>query len=153
LLTGGARTALPRHQTLRAVTDWSYDMLFDDERIVFERLAVFVGGCGLEAAEAICSDDELAPREGGALVGRLVDKSLVVADGSGRFRLLLTLTEYARQRLESHNGGGGVRDRHAAYYAGLAVRSRVDWQGPNGQTQVWWLAHLSTELDNLRGAL
>ena len=60
LLTGGARTALPRHQTLRAVTDWSYDLLFDDERKVFERLAVFVGGCTLEAAEEVCSDDDAA---------------------------------------------------------------------------------------------
>ena len=85
LVTGGARTALPRHQTLRAVTDWSYDLLFDDERKVFERLAVFVGGCTLEAAEAVCSDDELPGAEIGALVGRLVDKSLVVADGSGTF--------------------------------------------------------------------
>ena len=61
LLTGGARTALPRQQTLRAVTDWSYDLLFDDERTVFERLSVFVGGCTLEAAEAVCADDQLPP--------------------------------------------------------------------------------------------
>jgi tetratricopeptide (TPR) repeat protein len=153
LLAGGARTALPRHQTLRAVTDWSYDLLFDDERTVFERLAVFVGGCTLEAAEAVCSDDELAPADVGALVGRLVDKSLVVADGSGRYRLLLTLTEYARRRLEGHGAGAVVGERHAAYHAELAERSRVDWQGPHGRTQVWWLARLGTELDNLRAAL
>ena len=153
LLTGGARTALPRHQTLRAVTDWSYDLLFDDERTVFERLAVFAGGCTLEAAEAVCSDDDLAAAEIGGLVGRLVDKSLVVADGSGRFRLLLTLAQYGRERLDDRDDGDAVRDRHAAYYADLAEQSSLDWHRPGGRTQVWWLACLTTELDNVRAAL
>ncbi len=152
LLTAGARTALPRHQTLRAVTDWSYDLLFDDERTVFERLAVFTGGCNLEAAEAVCADEDLPSTEIGGLVGRLVDKSLVIADGSGRFRLLQTLAQYSRERLDAH-GGDTVRDRHAAYHAGLAELSGVDWRRPGGQSQTWWLACLTTELDNVRAAL
>jgi predicted ATPase len=152
LLTTGTRTALPRHQTLRAVTDWSYDLLFDDERAVFERLAVFSGGCSLEAAEAVCSDEDLAPAEIGGLVGRLVDKSLVVADGSGRFRLLQTLAHYGRQRLDD-DGGDAVRDRHAAYHAELAELSSVDWRRPAGHSQTWWLDCLTSELDNLRVAL
>ncbi|MBI5087603.1 MAG: winged helix-turn-helix domain-containing protein, partial [Actinobacteria bacterium] len=83
LLTGGARTSLPRQQTLRAVTDWSYDLLFDDERMVFERLSVFSGSCTLEAAEAVCADDDLPVTEIGPIIGRLVDKSLLVGDGNG----------------------------------------------------------------------
>jgi predicted ATPase len=152
LLTAGARTALPRHQTLRAVTDWSYELLFDDERTVFERLAVFTGGCTLEAAEIVCSDDDLPPSEIGGLVGRLVDKSLVVADGSGRYRLLHTLAQYGRERL-AERGRDEVHDRHAAHYAHLAERSYVDWRQPGGRTQTWWLACLATELDNLRAAI
>ena len=79
LLTGGARTALPRQQTLRAVVEWSYDLLFDDERRVFERLSVFAGGCSLEAAEAVCAGDDVAPEDVADLLAHLVDKSLVVA--------------------------------------------------------------------------
>ncbi|HEY1281575.1 MAG TPA: BTAD domain-containing putative transcriptional regulator, partial [Acidimicrobiales bacterium] len=99
LLTGGARTALPRQQTLRAVADWSYDLLFADERKVFERLSVFTNGCTLEGAEAVCADDELPADAGADIVGRLADKSLVIADGSGRYRLLQTLAHYGRERL------------------------------------------------------
>ena len=117
-LTGGARTALPRQQTLRAVTDWSYDLLFDDERTVFERLA-----CSSAAARWTpprrCAPTTPSPSvEIGGLVGRLVDKSLVVADGSGRFRLLHSLAQYGRERLDDRGDGDAVRDRHAAYYAG-----------------------------------
>ena len=91
LLTGGARTALPRQQTLRAVTDWSYELLFDHERAVFERLSVFNGGCTLEAAEAVCADDRIAADDVGDIIARLIDKSLLVREASGRYRLLLTL--------------------------------------------------------------
>ena len=99
ILTGGARTALPRQQTLRAVVEWSYDLLFDDEQRVFERLSVFSGGCSLEAAEAVCSGDGIAPEDVADLLAHLVDKSLVVADHSGsevRFRLLQTLALFGR---------------------------------------------------------
>ena len=153
LLTGGARTALPRQQTLRAVTDWSYDLLFEHEQTVFERLSVFAGGCTLEAAEAVCSDEHLPPADVGDIVGRLVDKSLLVNDGAGRYRLLLTLAQYGRERLAGRDDGEFVRDRHAAYYRRLAELSFVDWRTPQGRNLVWWMGHLTEELDNLRAAL
>jgi predicted ATPase len=104
LLTGGARTALARQQTLRAVVDWSYDLLFEDERRVFERLSVFAGGCTLEAAEAVCADDEEVPDVSVAdIVARLVDKSLVVAEEARRYRVLFTLGQYGRERLAARN--------------------------------------------------
>ena len=93
LLTGGARTALPRQQTLRAVVDWSYDLLFEDERRLFARLSVFAGGCDLEAAEAVCADDQVPTAEILDVLSRLVDKSLVSASDAGgdaRFSQLQT---------------------------------------------------------------
>ena len=102
LLTGGARTALPRQQTLRAVVDWSYDLLFEDERRLFARLSVFAGGCDLEAAEAVCADDRVPAAEILDVSSRLVDKSLASASdagGDGRFSQLQTLWQYGRDRL------------------------------------------------------
>ncbi len=153
LLTGGARTALPRQQTLRAVTDWSYDLLFDHERRVFERLSVFSGGCSLDAAEWVSADAQLAHADVGPIVGRLVDKSLLVTDGSGRYRLLQTLGQYGRERLVARDDNEAVRDRHAEYYRDLAERSWVDWRRAGGRPQTWWMSHLTDELDNLRAAL
>ena len=83
LLTGGSRTALPRQQTLRAVVDWSYELLFDDEQRVFERLSVFPGGCDLATAEAVCADETLAAADLDDLIHALVDKSLVIAVPTG----------------------------------------------------------------------
>ena len=83
LLTGGSRTALPRQQTLRAVVDWSYELLFDDEQRVFERLSVFPGGCDLATAEVVCADDVIAAADLADHLHALVDKSLVVAVPSG----------------------------------------------------------------------
>ena len=153
LLTGGSRTALPRQQTLQAVTDWSYDLLFDHERRVFERLSVFAGSCTLEAAEWVCADDQLSHADVGSIVGRLVDKSLLVTDGSGRYRLLQTLAQYGRERLVARDDNEAVRDRHAEYYRVLAERSWVDWRQAGGRPQTWWIAQLTDELDNLRAAL
>ena len=150
VVVGGSRLALPRQQTLRAVTDWSYDLLFDDERRVFERLCVFVGGCTLEAAEAICSDERLAPVEVDGLVGRLVDKSLVQADGTGRFRLLQTLAQYGHERLAEGGDAATVQARHAEYYRDLFQRADTEWRAlPPSE----WLATFRPQLDNLRAAL
>ena len=109
LLTGGARTALPRQQTLRAVVDWSYDLLFEDERRLFARLAVFTGGCGLTAAEAVCADEQVPAGEILDVLSRLVDKSLVIASGDGdeaRFSQLQTLWQYGRDRLDESGEAG-----------------------------------------------
>ena len=127
LLTGGARTAMPRQQTLRAVVEWSYELLFDDEQRVFERLSVFAGGCTLEAAEAVCAGDDVAVEDIADLLAHLVDKSLLIADHSGpevRFRLLQTLGLFGRERLVASGDADGVRGRHADVVRG-AVPSRV----------------------------
>lgn len=109
LLTSGSRTVLPRQQTLRAVVDWSWELLDDDERVTLRRLSVFAGGCTLEAAEAVCADGSGGAGDAARLLGSLVDKSLVVAapaeDGQMRYRLLETVGEYAAERLEESGSG------------------------------------------------
>ena len=154
LLDGGARTALPRQQTLLAVTDWSYDLLDGPERTVFMRLSTFAGGCTLESAEAVCGDDRIDVADVGPLLGRLVDKSLLIADGSGRFRMLQTLIQYGAERLAGEQDVGVVRGRHAAYFADLAEKSTdVHAVLRGAYPQTWWLGTLSDELDNIRMAL
>ena len=132
LLTGGPRTAQARQQTLRAVVDWSYDLLFDDERRVFERMSVFAGECTLAAAEQVCAD-EIIPRDDIAdLLARLVGKSLVIATHTGRgtsFRLLQTLAEYGRERLAGSRDHAAVRTRHARWAASFASVAEAE-HGP-----------------------
>ena len=127
LLTGGSRTALPRQQTLRAVVDWSYELLFDDEQRVFERLSVFPGGCDLETAEAVCADDAIAAADVADHLHALVDKSLVVAVpvvGGVRFTQLQTLAQYGRERLTERGDAVRIRDAMAAHFAQLCSRER-----------------------------
>ena len=153
LLTGGARTVLPRQQSLRAVVDWSYDLLFDDERVLFNRLAVFSGGCGLTAAEAVCADDHVPAGEILDVVSRLVDKSLVTAaDAAGetRFTQHETLWQYGRERLEESGEVNAVRTRHAEYYRQLAEEA---YDGLRGATGPMWRDSLNSEMGNLRAAL
>ncbi|MFF9347495.1 BTAD domain-containing putative transcriptional regulator [Streptomyces sp. NPDC014734] len=124
LLTSGARTVLPRQQTLRAVVDWSWDLLDEAERAVLRRLSVFAGGCTLAAAESVCADGPRGGPEVAALLGSLVDKSLVVAapaeDGEMRYRLLETVAEYAAERLDAAAERDTVERRHLVYYRELA---------------------------------
>ena len=153
LLTVGARTALPRQQTLRAVVDWSYDLLFEDERRLFARLSVFVGGCGLDAAEAVCADDQVPAGEVLDVLSRLVDKSLVAAPNTGRdarFIQLQTLWEYGRDRLGESGEVDAVCARHGAYYRQMAEDAH---EGLRGATGPMWLERLTSELGNLRAAL
>ena len=153
LLSQGARTALPRQQTLRAVVDWSYDLLFEDERRLFSRLATFTGGCGLTAAEAICADEQVPADEILDVLGRLVDKSLVVAPGDGdeaRFSQLQTLWQYGRDRLTESGEAGAMRARHGAYYRQLAEQAH---QGLRGAAGPIWRDRLVAESGNLRAAL
>ncbi len=150
LLTGGARTALPRQQTLRAVVEWSYDLLFDDERRVFEHLSVFSGGCSLDAAETVCSGGEIPPEDVADLLARLVDKSLVVADhvaGEVRFDLLQTLALFGRERLAASKVANDARDRHAAHYLAIAERGPAAFRG---EDQGAFLAEIAREGGNLR---
>ena len=128
MLTGGSRTALPRQQTLRAVVDWSYELLFDDEQRVFERLSVFPGGCDLATAEAVCADETIAAADLADHLHALVDKSLVVAVPKGdgvRFTQLQTLAEYGKEKLTER--GDAVR---VARRDGAALRRAVRRRAP-----------------------
>ena len=128
LLTAGSRTAIPRHQTLRATIDWSHDLLSEPERILFRRLSVFAGGFTLEAAEAICSDG-MAAGDILDLLGRLVGKSLVVVDapedGETRYRLLETIRQYALEKLLAAGEAAETRQRHGDFYLQLAEESEL----------------------------
>jgi predicted ATPase/DNA-binding SARP family transcriptional activator len=152
VLTRGARIALPRQQTLRAVVDWSYDLLFDDEQHLFDRLSVFAGGCELDAVESVCADDEVPREEAFDLMSRLVDKSLVTAPATGetRFTQLQTLRQYGRDRLDESGEGDAVRARHADYYLHMALDAS---RGLRGASAPAWHDRLTSELANLKAAL
>jgi predicted ATPase len=153
LLTGGFRTALPRQQTLRAVVDWSYDLLFDAEQRVFERLSVFPGGCDLASAEAVCVDDVLVASDIADLIQVLVEKSLVVAQRSGntvRFTQLQTLSQYGHEKLAARGDAKRARNAMAAHFARLCGQSK---QAFTGAIQREWLLSITLEQDNLRAAL
>jgi predicted ATPase/class 3 adenylate cyclase len=154
LLTGGSRTALPRHQTLRALIDWSYDLLSEAERTLFRRLSVFAGGWTLEAGEAVCAGEGLESDEILDLLTQLVNKSLVISDHESdteaRYHLLETIRQYARERLLEAGGGEKVRDRHLAYYLKFAERTEPELRGPD---QVSWLDRVEKEVDNIRAVL
>jgi predicted ATPase len=122
LLTGGSRTALPRHRTLRAVVEWSWDLLTERERTLVERLAVFPSGATVDAAVAVCSDDRVPATNVPDALDQLVEKSLlkVSADGGLRYRMLETIREYGIERLAERGEAQGVRAAHAHYFTGLA---------------------------------
>jgi predicted ATPase len=150
LLTRGDRTALARQQTLRALIDWSYDLLDEDERAMLRRLAVFAGGWSLEAAEQVCADDEAARGDVIDRLDALVQKSLVNVDRDGsRYRLLETVREYARERLRDSGEDSGVRDRHLRYCLALAARASGELGGPD---QPRWLDVLDLERENILAA-
>lgn len=153
LLTGGSRTALPRHQTMKATLDWSYELLSEPERVLFRRLAVFAGGFTLEAAEAVCSSGGVDTQDLLDLLIRLVDKSLVVLEeklGEMRYRLLEPIRQYGRARLAEAGELTTVRNRHLDWCLRLAERALPGSWGPD---QVAWLNRLEAEQDNLRAAL
>lgn len=148
LLTSGSRTVLPRQQTLRAVVDWSWELLDEEERGVLRRLSVFAGGCDLAAAEAVCGPVALEA------LGSLVDKSLVVAapsgDGGMRYRLLETVAEYAGERLDEAGRRPETERAHLTYYRELARTTDPLLRGPG---QLAAIELLEREYENLRTAL
>ncbi|MGE5377369.1 MAG: adenylate/guanylate cyclase domain-containing protein [Bacteroidota bacterium] len=166
LLTGGSRTALPRQQTLRATIDWSYSLLSDQEKALFRRLAVFVGGWTLEAAEAVCGYEDspayyFAARKGITvnrfdvldLLTRLVDKSLIFMEETAvgiRYHRLETIRQYSRERFFETDEVEKVLDRHLAYSVEFA--ELVD-EKLKGSDQVEWQSRMAAEQDNLRAAL
>jgi len=153
LLTGGRRTALPRHQALRATLDWSYELLAEPERLMLRRLAVFAGPLSLEAALAVAASPELAaPNVIEGLLG-LIAKSLVVAEGEGaaaRYRLLDTTRAYALEKLKKSGEGNPIARRHAEHYRDLFGRAGAEWER---RPVVEWLANYGWCLTNLRAAL
>ena len=155
LLTSGNRSALPRQQTLRATIDWSHDLLTEPERILFRRLAVFAGGFTLDAAESICSHHDVQQSEVLDLLGRLVDKSLVVVeaaaeDGQTRYRFLETIREYALQKLKNADEESSIRDQHLEYFRKLAEETEPHLYASE---QAEWFGRTDAEIDNLRAAL
>jgi predicted ATPase/class 3 adenylate cyclase len=154
LLTGGSRTALARHQTLRATIDWSYDLLTEPERAVLRRLSAFAGGATLEAAEAVCAGDDVDALDILDALGRLVEKSLVFTDpgsAEARFRLLESVREYATGRLVEAGEAEATALRHRDWYLGMVEEaSRAFFQGPE---PVEWLRRLDREHDDLHAAL
>src|SRR6185437_13867474 len=150
LLVTGPRDAPPRQQTLRAVIDWSWELLTEPERLVLRRLAVTAEGCGLEAAEAICAEDGLDVLE---VVARLVDRSLVsVTDGPDgpRYRLLESVAAYGLQRLHQASECRQVHTRHRRYYEDFTERAASRLRGHDQRS---WLRRLDAETANLRGSL
>jgi predicted ATPase/DNA-binding CsgD family transcriptional regulator len=154
LLTTGGRTSSPRQKTLRALVDWSYDLLSEREQVTFSRLAVFAGGWSMEAAESVCSGGEVSTGAVFDLLARLVDKSLVAMEpgtgGSARYRLLETLREYAWERLRESGDADATSDRHANHYLATAEEAEPHLEELDlGR----WLDNLQCELDNFRAAL
>ena len=171
LLTGGSRVALERQQTLRALVSWSYDLLQENEQIVLDRLSVFAGGFDLQAAEAVCGAEPIAPEDVLDLVTSLVEKSLVMLEQEGqgsryglletikefahehlskRFGLLGTIQEFAQERLKDRDDVAATAKRHCDYFLGIAKTARTKLEGPE---QAEWMRRVEVDLDNLRAAI
>ncbi len=154
LLTGGSRTALPRQQTLRALIDWSYDLLDAREKALLRRLSVFTGGWTLAAAEAVGAGADIMDWDVLDLLTSLVDKSLAVYDedeaGESRYRLLETVRHYAADKLGEVGEDAAARGRHRDWFLGLAEEAAPNLRGPQ---QVQWLDRLEADYGNLRAAL
>ena len=156
LLTGGSRTAMPRQQTLRAMVDWSWELLTGAERAVLARLSVFAGGFGLAAVEAVATGPDVPAAEVLGHLGALVDKSLVQFDdtgsGVGRYRLLETVRQYTASQLDALDSSAAsvARTAHRDYYLTLAEEAAPQLVGAD---QAAWLDLLDAELGNLRGAI
>ena len=151
VLAAGRRGAAARHQTLRAAIDWSFQLLSGPEQALLARLAVFAGGCTLEAAEVVCGGEGIGPDAVFGLLAGLVARSLVVTEDHGpqtRYRLLETIRQYGEERLTEAGEAGRWRARHAGYYADLLHQIRHH----DPQDEVFWAVRLSAEQDNLLAA-
>jgi predicted ATPase len=153
LLTGGARELPARQQTLRGAIAWSYDLLEAGEKTLFQRLAVFVGGLTLEAAEAVCNaagDLSLDLFDGlESLVGKSLLRQEEGRDGEPRFGMLETIREYGLECLDASGEAAAIRREHTSFFLRLAERAEMELQGAE---QVEWRERLEAEMDNLRAA-
>jgi predicted ATPase len=153
LLTGGGRVLLERQQTLRALVDWSYDLLSEAERTVLSRLSVFVGGFDMPAAEEVCGAAPLTCDDVLDLIESLVEKSLVMMvdrDAGTRYRMLETIRDYAHERLVQSGEAAKVAASHCMHYFVMAKAAR---QGLQGAEQADWIYRVETEIDNVRSAI
>jgi predicted ATPase/DNA-binding winged helix-turn-helix (wHTH) protein len=153
LLTGGRRTALPRHQTLRATLDWSYDLLPERERVVFRRISIFADGFGLKAATSVAARAEIAMSDVIDCVANLVAKSLIMADAPDatvRYRLLETTRAYAREKLAESGELEHVARAHAEHYRNIFTRAQTEWET---RPTLEWLAAYGRRIGELRAAL
>ncbi|WP_280440330.1 BTAD domain-containing putative transcriptional regulator [Nocardia cyriacigeorgica] len=152
LLTGGSRTAIRQHRTLRAVVDWSWELLNDGERFVLARLAVFAGGASLEAAEQVCADGSTVEHwQVLELLTSLTEKSLLITTDDGlRFRMLETIKQYAADRLAESGDAEAARRAHLTYFTGLAATAEPHLRRAE---QLEWLAVLEAEHDNIASAM
>ncbi|MGD0603530.1 MAG: hypothetical protein ABSA53_08010 [Streptosporangiaceae bacterium] len=152
LLTGGSRTAWPRHKTLRAVIDWSWELLTDAERMVLRRLSVFSGGASLEAAERVCAGDGVEPEQVLELLTALAEKSLLLTAGGSapRYRMIGTIREYAGHRLAEAGESDLARHAHLACFTELTETAEPHLRRAE---QLEWLAALKAEHDNIGAAM
>ena len=154
LLATGSRTSLPRQQTLRAAIDWSYDLLSAQERLLYRRVCVFVGGFALEAVEAICAGEGLAQEQVLDRLSQLIAKSMVVADTQhgreARYRLSETIRQYGLEKLRESREADTIQHRHLDFFLKFAEEAEPELRG---NQQLVWLNKLEAENDNLRAAL
>jgi predicted ATPase/class 3 adenylate cyclase len=153
VLAAGRRDAEPRHQTLHATVDWSFNLLTEPEQALLGRLSVFAGGCTMAAGAAVCGGDGIDPGSVVGLLARLVTRSLVIAEDKGpgtRYRLLEMIRQYGRERLDQAGQADRWRGRHADYYADLLGRVRE--HARDSDQEMFWTARLSAEQDNLLAA-
>jgi non-specific serine/threonine protein kinase len=147
LLRADAADRPARHVTMRAVIDWSYNLLTEPERALLRRLAVFAGGWTLEAAEDVGADSNLARKDVVDVLTHLVEKSLVLLEPADqRYRFLETVREYAHEQLEQSGEEGGIRSRHLAFYLALTEKARAELSGPD---QAKWLRRLDLDRENI----
>jgi predicted ATPase len=153
LLTGGGRTALAQHGTLRATMEWSHDLLSEAEKVLFRRICVFAGSFSLEAAEAVCPGEGIHTTAVLELVTSLLDKSLVqvvAQGGEARYGLLETVRQYVLERLGESGETALLGGRYAEYYLDLMEKAEPELRG---KLQGVWLERLDRNYDNLRAAL
>ncbi len=151
LLTGGERTALPRQQTLRALIDWSYDLLSEQEKKLWQRLSVFAGGCTMEATEEICGDINIDKYDILDLLNNLIEKSIIIFDeDKERYRMLETIRQYGKEKLEDSNELEGMMNNHLKYFMERAEFIKPKLIGPDLKE---WLNKLDEDYSNYQSAL
>jgi len=151
LLTGGKRTALPRQQTLKALIDWSYDLLSENEKILWRRLSVFAGGWSLEDAEEICPDDLTGREDIFEFTNGLLEKSIILFDESNdRYKMLQTIKQYGEEKLKDADETKKFKTNHLNYYLNLCESAIPELSGPNAKS---WLNRFEFEYANIQTAL